>query len=364
MRRGESYIDTDVHPVIGDIHQLFPYMTRAWTIRFERERVNFARDRPEGYPHPDGSASRSDAVPPSGGRPGSDPAFVRSQYLDADGPERVILIPLNVASSAGGWMDPDKVAVTFRAANDYYLEQWLPTDERFSYALLAANPDPVQAAAEIRRVGAHPQISSVYFPPGDRLMGERQFYPIYEAAVELGLPIVVHTTGSPRVPFSGGPPTYYVESYVNGEQVGQSNLSSLIFQAVFERYPGLRVAFIEYGFAWVPTFCWRMDRAWTQLRSSTPWVKRPPSEYVQDFVRFGTQPVDCPSDPRDLDTLLDLMHAEDLLMFSSDYPHWDNDMPTRVFSKMEPERRRKIYYDNAAAFFRLQPSAVPSGDST
>ena len=47
-----------------------------------------------------------------------------------------------------------------------------------------------------------------------------------------------------------------------------------------------------------------MERTWRSLRHETPWVKRSPIDYVHDHIRFSTQPLDEPDDPRDLDRLV------------------------------------------------------------
>jgi predicted TIM-barrel fold metal-dependent hydrolase len=43
----------------------------------------------------------------------------------------------------------------------------------------------------------------------------------------------------------------------------------------------------------------------------------------------------------------------DLLMFSSDYPHWDNDMPAQSLNFLPEEARRMIFRDNALKVLRL-----------
>jgi predicted TIM-barrel fold metal-dependent hydrolase len=48
-----------------------------------------------------------------------------------------------------------------------------------------------------------------------------------------------------------------------------------------------------------------------------------------------------------------MIDAENFLMFSTDYPHWDNDMPTEILKKLRPEHKQKIYYDNAKKLYNL-----------
>ena len=87
--------------------------------------------------------------------------------------------------------------------------------------------------------------------------------------------------------------------------VFQSQLLSLVAEGVFDRYPGLRVALLEAGFAWLPAFLWRADKDWRGLRREVPWLTRVPSAYVREHVRVGLQPVDGPPDAAQLAQVVD-----------------------------------------------------------
>ena len=81
------------------------------------------------------------------------------------------------------------------------------------------------------------------------------------------------------------------------------------------------VSLIESGFAWLPAFLWRFDKGWRGLRREIPWTRRLPSEYVRDHVRVSLQPVDGPPDPTELARVIDQLGTDEMLMFSTDYPH-------------------------------------------
>lgn len=85
-----------------------------------------------------------------------------------------------------------------------------------------------------------------------------------------------------------------------------------------------------------------------------PWVKRMPSEYIREQVRFTTQPMEYPEDPEDLYRMFEMIGSDDFLLFSTDYPHWDFDSPSHVFPKSFPkELRKRILADNARDFYRF-----------
>jgi predicted TIM-barrel fold metal-dependent hydrolase len=138
----------------------------------------------------------------------------------------------------------------------------------------------------------------------------------------------------------------------------QHHLASLITHGVFERFPGSRVLFVEHGFTWLPSVLWNLDGRYEVLRRESPWVKRLPSDYVREHVRFSTQPFDMTKDRKQLIGLLESYEGmEDLLCFASDYPHWDADEPSYLASRLPKAWLPKVFYENAAQFFGLEHRA-------
>jgi predicted TIM-barrel fold metal-dependent hydrolase len=106
---------------------------------------------------------------------------------------------------------------------------------------------------------------------------------------------------------------------------------------------------------------WRLDKVWKGLRREIPWVKRPPSETIREHVRLTLQPLDAPSDaPDQLLEVIEQLDSDDLLLFSTDYPHWHFDTPAAALPAGLPAPlRRKILSDNARAFYRLPRPVNP-----
>jgi predicted TIM-barrel fold metal-dependent hydrolase len=48
---------------------------------------------------------------------------------------------------------------------------------------------------------------------------------------------------------------------------------------------------------------------------------------------------------------MEMMHAEDVLMFSSDYPHWDNEFPEYTLNGLSAELKDRICFQNALEVF-------------
>ena len=131
----------------------------------------------------------------------------------------------------------------------------------------------------------------------------------------------------------------------------------MICEGVFAKFPTLKVVLLESGFTWLPGYLWRLEKFWKSLRMEIPWVDRPPGEIVRDRVRFSLQPIDAPPDTADLLRLMDHMKSDELLVFSTDYPHWQFDGQAAIPEGFSSELVRKITVDNPLnAFPRLKES--------
>jgi uncharacterized protein len=346
-------VDTDVHNDLGDLTEHLP---RVWHDRWRRVGSG-AGSVHEGNPR---GVLRRDARPPDGGPPASDPQFVLSDHLDRHGIDYAVL------TGPGGLPlgpDADYGNALASAYNDCLLARWLPVSPRFKGSVTVNAGDPAAAAREIRRAGSDPGMVQVLMAGASRApYGQRQYHPIYEAAAELGLPVAIHPgaegAGTAWPPTPVGYPSRYMEWHNMLPITFMAQVNSLVCEGVFERFPALRLVVVEGGLAWLPHLMWRMDKNYKALRDTTPWLRRLPSEYIVEHVRLTTQPIEEPADPRDLAQMLAMMSADRTVMFSSDYPHWDNDDPRRILRRVEPDVRARILGGTAAELYGLGPDAV------
>jgi uncharacterized protein len=356
-----SLVDCDVHPHLrGGLEDLAPYLSRSWQHRIGIGAHDGASTKRYGdqvsiprnllYVNPAG-VLRRDAIPPDGSVPASDPSFVSSHLLEAHGISRAVLLGGEMLG-LGAMPNADIAAVLASAYNEWLAEVWLAADHRYRAAIVVAPQDPSQAVKEIRRVGGRQGFVTVLMPLTNLLMGDRHLYPIYEAAVDLGLSVTVHPNSAEAIfrtgpSLAGGPPTYYVEWHTGLSQVFHANVTSLVCHGVFERFPTLKVVITEGGFAWLPDVLWRLDKNVKGLRDEVPWIRRLPSEYIFEHVRFTSQPFIEPRRPEHLHALCDIVRADQTLMFSSDYPHWDFDDPARALSWLPEHVARRVRAENA-----------------
>jgi predicted TIM-barrel fold metal-dependent hydrolase len=347
-------VDADVHPAARSLTEIRQYLPEPWRSRRFSDQMLDAVEAPI-YLAP-GKAQRRDAYPPGGGPPCSDPAFTERQLFGDAGVDYAILIPLTVRTVA----NPELEAAVCAATNSWLADTWLSAYNRhgrYRGTLRVCSSQPDLAVGEIERWAGHPyfvQIMLVAYNSAP--YGHPQFHPIYEAAARHHLPVAIHVNrslGMAGLLTPVGFASYFIEHHSLYSLIYASHLANLIVEGVFDKFPGLRVVLAEGGFSWVVPLLWRLDNLWTELHAEAPAAKRRPSEYVRDHVRFTSQPIEEPQELRHLQRVLEWGDAARILMFATDYPHWDYDDPKYVFPRLPARMRERILCGNALELYDL-----------
>lgn len=361
----ERIVDVDVHHSYREKEELVPYLPDEYVSRFlgggqlsigGRQYGNNGGYRGVRADLRDESDDGEDPMLINSGARIDE---VREKLLDECNIDIALLTGFSKLYAASASPDTAYGNALCRAFNDYTVENWLDADERFRYSMLVNHSDPNRAAEEIRRIGDHPSIVGVMMAPSATYpFGNEVYDPIYEAAVEHDLTITCHLGGGGGIhsypPTAAGHPSHYIESRMSRHPTIQAHIVSYVFEGTFEKFPGLRFVPLEWGWSWIPSLLWRMDREWQSNPGEYDVLSKAPSEYVKEHVRFNTQPIEEPDSNEQLRMLLDWLDGDELLMFASDFPHWDFDHPDRTLISVAPETRRRIFSENANEAFALQ----------
>lgn len=344
--------DCDVHNALAHPDALKPYLESRWHEYYDQ-------GHSLGHPGQIGMTIgarpaglfRGDSVPEIG-VPGSDYETLRRQLLEGLNVDRALLCPLD----SSGWVAYGELgAALCTALNRWMAAEWLDRDSRL-YGVISVTPeDGPAAAAEIRRVAASdPRFVAVLVLVQTREgLGHPKYRPIFEAATEYGLPIFLHAGGFSGSRYSAGWPAFYLEHHVQIPHIYATQVISLIYAGVPERFPGVQFVLSEGGVGWLAPLMWRMDRVWETTRDRVPHLTRAPSEVMRECLWLTTQPLDDPNDRQQLLQMLDHLGMTHRLMYSSDYPHWDFDDPTRVLprSVVGDDVRQQVFSANADRCF-------------
>jgi uncharacterized protein len=315
---GRSAVDVDVHPHVPDLKTLFPYLDDYWRDMAETRGIDGYQTRV--YPPGAAITCRPDWRGPDG-RPGGDLGAFRRQLFDGWGERAAIC---NCLYGVQMINDENLGAVFAKAVNDWMAAEWLDREPRLRASIVIPLQSPELAVDEIERLAPDRRFVSVLLlANADMPLGKRYYWPIYAAAERHGLPVTIHPGGLYRhAPTGLGWPSYHVEGYVGQATTMQAQLASLISHGVFVKYPGLKLVLLESGVTWAPSFLWRFGKFWRGLRIEIPWIDRPPIEIMRECVRFSLQPFDAPPTADGVERIVEHIGSEDVLLFSSDYPHW------------------------------------------
>ncbi len=241
------------------------------------------------------------------------------------------------------------------AYNNYVHDKFAKVSDRLKPIALISPQDPVRAAKELRRaVTDLGYRAGVVRTTGLRLPLGHSFYdPIYEEASRLGCAIAVHGTNGGEEVACGGFDTF-TEVHTVSFPVGiMAQFTSMIYQGVPERYPNLRLAFLEIGCTWLPYWLNRMDEHWEKRGTvETPNLKRPPSECVRERGIYFSLEAEETLLPETLRYV-----GDSHFLYATDIPHWDNEYKenlNRLRSRddLSPETKKKLLHDNAIALYR------------
>lgn len=254
-------------------------------------------------------------------------------------------------------MDPEFAAALVRAYNNW-LHDFCSHDGSFLRPVgVVCRHHPAEMVSELQRIAARGW-KAVYLRPNPirgRTLSDPAYEPFWGACEKLGLAVSIHEGTHARVPSAGADrfQTRFGKHSCSHPLEQMLGFLTMVEGGIFERYPGLRVAFLEAGCGWLPYWLWRLDEEYAQLGWEVKrHVKRKPSEYFRRQCFVSVEP----SEPY-LGAFLDFI-GEDNLLFGSDYPHMDHG-PRALSEVVEtnagltPQVIRKMFWDNPRRFYGL-----------
>ncbi|MCW5691953.1 MAG: amidohydrolase [Pseudolabrys sp.] len=138
------------------------------------------------------------------------------------------------------------------------------------------------------------------------------------------------------------------------------HMTNWLVNGMPERFPKLKVVWIESGLAWVPFLMQRLDNEFMMRSSDAPLLKRIPSDYMREMY-YTSQPMEMVNNPKALEVTFEMINAKTQLLYSSDYPHWDMDLPSTIYDLpfLDEQAKRDILGGNAQRLFNLETTLAP-----
>jgi predicted TIM-barrel fold metal-dependent hydrolase len=252
-----------------------------------------------------------------------------------------------------------RLATALSTAYNRWMADATGGSDRLRWAAVV-NLDEPQAAVrqvrEARRLGAVAVM--VLGTAGDRLLDDPALLPFFEAVAQEDLTLAVHV-GWACPPLSNLYSDLYTATVLPFLAPVLMGFASLLGGGILDRFPTLRVAFLEAGCEWVHFMVHRLEHRFTFARSmariipqTAPRAACPP----QDYLRRGTLYISTEVEDALLPKVIELV-GEDQIIFGSDMPHGDRErFAARTLlarTDLGDAAKRKILSDNPRRLYRL-----------
>lgn len=290
--------------------------------------------------------------------------------MDHIGFDYAVLFP-TAGQRIGRIVDRDYALGAARAYNDWLAETYLRRDPRFKGVALLPMHDAEAALEELQRAFTKLGMCAVLFPAtGVHLnLGAKPYWPVYAEASRLGCPVVVHGGGH----WDLGMDTMNVSTGANaiGHPMSLAiALAEMMLNNLFDRFSGLRVAYLEGGPLWFLMALERLSRSYeagTPINPRGELLHLPEGQTVADYIRAliqaGRLVVGIEGGESDLAYAIKVA-GEQAFMFSSDFPHEVNIQTVQkeiheLYEREEISEAGKlaILRGNAARFYKLAPAS-------
>ena len=192
----------------------------------------------------------------------------------------------------------------------------------------------------------------------------KKYLPIYAHLEELGKPMAFHSAYNwyDRL-------TEQFNKFLAAHGIGRTlynivHLTNWTVNGIPERFPDLKSIWIESGVTFLPFLMQRLDAEFMMRSSEAPMLTRLPSEYMKEYY-YTAQPLENTVHQEALEMTFDMINADTQLMYASDYPHWDFDLPSVIYDLpfLDERAKRNILGETALELFELErPATKPASD--
>lgn len=265
--------------------------------------------------------------------------------MDAAG---ITLAVLSVASGRVDAFAAEEATAVAKDVNDELVEVARQRVDRFAALALLPLQAPDKAAVELERcVGMGLKGALVESNVAGRPLDDPMFYPVFEAAAHLNVPLFLH----PNHPMVSAAVEAYDLVPVAGFLIDTTIVTlRLVLSGVYERHPNLRV-FLAHAGSLLAPLIGRVDKFYHVGRLATGSSLRdaPPSDYLR---RLYTDTV-CGWPP--VLTMAIELFGDDHVLSGTDAPYFDAAWNERTLSgaQLPKEVEKKVRSDNACTLFRL-----------
>jgi uncharacterized protein len=257
--------------------------------------------------------------------------------------------------SLGLHPQPEIEVAVARAYGRWMSERVLAEEPSLRTMLYLPFSDPRASLALVEEFAGLPGVAGFMITSTRyRAITDEEYVPVYRAIEQSGMPLAFHAGYA----WAGDRTMEMLNRFLSVHALGfvihsMVHLTNWVINGMPERFPALEVIWIESGVAWLPFLMQRLDNEYIMRSSEAPLLERLPSEYIREMY-YSTQPLEQ-TNMRALELTFEMIDARRRLLYSSDYPHWDFDVPSRIYDLpvLDDETRANILGRSAQRLFKL-----------
>jgi predicted TIM-barrel fold metal-dependent hydrolase len=241
------------------------------------------------------------------------------------------------------------------AYNRWLVEHVLPHDARVQAMLYLPYNSPTDAEETVKRFLGKPGVAGFLITSSrHKPVHANEYMRLYAMLEETGQVLAFHSHLNWQDEYTSQLNRFLSMHAISFVLCNLVHLTNWVINGLPERFPKLNVLWIESGLAWLPFIMQRLDHEYLMRSSEAPLLKRLPSEYIREMY-FTSQPMEHTSDNL-LAATMEAINAKTQLLFASDWPHWDFDLPSRIWDLafLDEDAKRNILGYNAARIFNLK----------
>jgi predicted TIM-barrel fold metal-dependent hydrolase len=286
-------------------------------------------------------------------------------FLDDVGIEWTVLYPTQ-ALAYGKIVSLDYAVAAARAYNDWLHDTYLKFNPRFKGMAIIPMQDPQEAAKELRRAVTELGMLGAMMPSNGlpSLLGSKSYWPVYQEADRLGCCLAVH--GGVHDRFGMDHMNLYVPVHALGHPWGLAiNCANIVYNGIFDRFPRVRIAFLEGGIAWLLLLLERLHAS-----HETHFQYIPPDEFgvrededprqtMIKLIQEGRVFLGIETEELTMPFALKIVGNQPFL-YSSDFPHEVTNESCKhdigelmESSDITAEDKAALLYRNAERFYKL-----------
>jgi predicted TIM-barrel fold metal-dependent hydrolase len=278
------------------------------------------------------------------------------RWMDAMSVDYSCLFP-TLMLAIGLHPDPDMEVQLCGAYNRWLTEKVLPEgDGRFYSMLTLPLSDADAAMRQIETFGDRKHVTGFMITcVRSTPVHHNSNMKIFRALEERGLALAFHSAINPTEAVFKSLNRFASVHGLGFPFYSILHATNWVTNGLPERFPELKVIWIEGGLAWIPFLMQRLDHEFMLRSSEYPLLKRKPSDYMREMY-YASQPMEV-ENMRALECTFELINAETQLLYASDYPHWDFDLPSRIWDLpfLSEKAKHNILGGTAARLFKLPP---------